>query len=133
METDDWIIDNIQGAKAFIDWFGSWPSFHDAEVIELHLARSESSWIKIHTWNMTQEVDSEGFFVTEKNAIVTFEMDDVEDLELKGFSGQNVVSELKITPIEECVELRLSHCYGVSGRIKAAKIRIEFAQGSPEN
>ncbi len=133
METYDWIIDNIPGAKAFIDWFGSWPSFHDAEVIELHLSRSESSWIKIHTWKRTEKVDAEGFFVSDKNAIVTFEMSDVEDLELNGFSGQNVISKLEILPIEESFELELSHCYGVSGRIKAANISIEFAPGTPQN
>jgi len=32
-------LGTIEGAKNLRDWFGYWPSFHDAEVILLHLHR----------------------------------------------------------------------------------------------
>jgi hypothetical protein len=133
MENDDWISANIQGAKAFIDWFEGWPSFHDAEIIELHLSRRESSWIKIHTWKNTDEVDAEGYFVSDKNAVVTFRMTDVQGLELNDFSGQNVIFALGIGPTDEGVELRLEPCFGLSGRILAACFSIEFEPGLPQN
>lgn len=133
MENDDWISANIPGAKAFIDWFEGWPSFHDAEVIELHLSRRESSWIKIHTWKSTTEVDAEGYFIAEKNVFVTIRMMDVQELELKGFSPQNVIFALGIGPTEEGVELNLSPCYGLFGQILAASASIEFEPGLPQN
>jgi hypothetical protein len=36
------------GTDKIIQWFGQWPSFHDAEILELHLNRTGESWIKIH-------------------------------------------------------------------------------------
>ena len=36
-------LGTIEGAKNLRDWFGYWPSFHDAEVILLHLNRSDAS------------------------------------------------------------------------------------------
>ncbi len=133
MENDDWISANIQGAAAFIDWFERWPSFHDAEIIELHLSRRESSWIKIHTWKNTDELDAEGCFGTDKNVVVTFRMLDVKALELNDFSGQNVIFALGIGPTGEGVELRLSPGYGLSGLISAASVNVEFVPGLPQN
>src|SRR5712692_434714 len=50
----------IDGARELHDWFGYWPSFHDAEIIRLHLNRRGSSSLVIHTWEMTKEVDEKG-------------------------------------------------------------------------
>jgi hypothetical protein len=33
------IIDEVPGTAEFIKWFGYWPSFHDAEVLDLKLCR----------------------------------------------------------------------------------------------
>ena len=51
-------LGTIEGAKNLRDWFGYWPSFHDAEVILLHLNRSDASTLAVHTWEMTKEVDA---------------------------------------------------------------------------
>jgi hypothetical protein len=43
------------------EWFGHWPSLHDAEVISLHLNRRGSSALALHTWEMTKDVDDKAF------------------------------------------------------------------------
>jgi hypothetical protein len=64
-------LEAVNGAKELRDWFGYWPSFHGAEVIELHLCRSTSSSIKIHTWEATKEVDVQhGYSVMTKHVVV---------------------------------------------------------------
>jgi len=62
----------IQGSEKLLTIFGRWPSFHDAEVIEIKLLR-KSDWpegsggqgpqlvAKIHTWEMTRQVDDKGY------------------------------------------------------------------------
>jgi hypothetical protein len=30
---------NIPGAESVVKWFGKWPSFHDAEIMTLHIDR----------------------------------------------------------------------------------------------
>ena len=58
------------GRRELRDWFGYWPSFHAAEVIELHLCRSSSS-IKIRTWQAKKEVDVQhGYNVMTKHVVV---------------------------------------------------------------
>ena len=43
-------IPNVPGSDAVVAWFGEWPSFHDAEILELHLDRENVSWVKVHVW-----------------------------------------------------------------------------------
>ena len=50
-------LQEIPGAAELNDWFGYWPTFHDAEIISLHLSRSDSCSLRVHTWEMTKEVD----------------------------------------------------------------------------
>lgn len=50
-------LQNIPGAMQLDSWFGCWPSFHDAEIISLHLNRNGNSFLRVHTWEMTKEVD----------------------------------------------------------------------------
>ena len=72
-------LQEIPGFAAVVKWFGHWPSFHDAEILELHFDRANQSWIKIHMWLMSEEP---GKLKLRKHAIVTFTLEQVIDLEL---------------------------------------------------
>src|SRR5258708_3012424 len=65
----------IDGAEELYQWFGFWPSFPDAEVVSLRLNRRAPSSLIIHTWEMTKEVDEQGYFGTVKHIVVEFTMD----------------------------------------------------------
>ena len=87
-------LNAIEGAQQLHDWFGYWPTFHDAEIISLHLNRKNPSILKIHTWEMTSEVDEAGHYVMAKDVVVDFMIDISgadDSLELYGFSHQNVI------------------------------------------
>ena len=89
----------VEGAQQLHDWFGYWPTFHDAEVICLHLNRKSPSILKVHTWKMTSEVDGTGRYLLAKDVVVDFVIDvsTADDaLELYGFSHQNVIFGLAI-------------------------------------
>jgi hypothetical protein len=67
------IVSSIQGSEKLTAIFGDWPSFHDAEIVELNLTRKEarpekayrspSLTLKIHLWAMTKELDEKGYFI----------------------------------------------------------------------
>jgi len=83
-------LEAVEGAKNLRDWFGYWPSFHDAEVIELHLCRSSSFSVKIHTWETTKEVDVlHGYNVTVKHVVVEFLFKGISSLSLSGFNNHH--------------------------------------------
>ena len=125
------IIENpeIPGRGEVVQWFGSWPSFHDAEILEVHLDRSGPSWIKLHTWLMTNRVDLTGRYVLEKHAVVTFTFEGILDLQLADFNPQNVISGLDLTRRENRLRIDLHPCYGVSGYIEATTITVSVSPG----
>jgi immunity protein 50 of polymorphic toxin system len=122
---------DIPGASGLFAWFGFWPSFHDGEVLSLHLDRAGPSQLRVHTWEGTPQVDSRGYGVLQKHVVVTFILENISDLELDGFSHQNVLAELTLTELPDGYELKLWPCYGISGEIKARSVRIEFAPSMP--
>src|SRR5262249_8951219 len=90
------VIDSIPGAANLVEWFGEWPSFHDAEILKVILDRSARSSIQIHTWRMTSEVDQKRRYVTDHHMVVTFWFERITDLDLGDFNSQNVISGLDV-------------------------------------
>lgn len=117
---------NLPGAAALTAWFGGWPSFHDAEIHELHLNRSGLSTLKLQTWFMTNAVDEKGFYVCEKYVMVTFNFTQIEQLVLEDFNHQNVIFELNLAPTDAGWALNLNPCYGLSGIVEAKEITVAF-------
>ena len=127
MQTPD-----IPGADSVVSWFGSWPTFHDAEVLRLQLNRKGQSWIKVYTWNMssrTYEKDSKQYFILEKHAVVTFLLEGIVELELHDFSSQNVVFGLNIERHGGSFLMTLEPSYGLSGTILASHIAVQVTPG----
>ena len=126
-------------------WFGEVPTFHDAEIVSLSLSRSGASELKIHGWIMTDRVDSNDYTVLDKHAVVTFSFEGIMDLQLDGFSGQNVVAGLILQHAtdrgrsgyyampedDRDIEIELLPCYGLDGFIRAKKVAISFVPGRP--
>lgn len=128
-------LTGVTGAQQLNDWFGYWPAFHDAEIICLHLNRKNPSILKIHTWEMTSEVDKAGHYVLTNDVVVDFLIDISaadDSLELYGFSDQNVIFGLSINKDDSAYELNIDSCYGVGGSIKANNISIRLTPGKPE-
>jgi hypothetical protein len=121
----------VKGGQEFCDWFGSTPSFHDAEVLSLHLDRALPTRLTIHTWRMTNKVE-DGLFVLEQHVVVTFCLDAVSDCDLSGFNHQNVVDGVEIEEVPNGLKLSLRDCFGLYGSLVARSIRIEFEPGNPK-
>ena len=99
----------VHGREKLLAIFGRWPSFHDAEVMEIHLSRTPRGPggkrdrrvelpAKIHTWDMTSEVDETGYYILKNHTMVTFRFSGVEELKLEGFNHQNAIFGLTIQP-----------------------------------
>jgi hypothetical protein len=126
-------VPRIPGYDEVVEWFGRWPSFHDAEVLELHLDRSGPSWVKLHVWLMTNKINVQGQYVQEKHATVTFKFENVTNLNLADFSSQNVIFGLNLERRETGYRLELSPCYGLAGYLEAERISVTVAPGKPAN
>ena len=121
----------IDGAQSLHDWFGYWPTFHDAEILYLHLNRTGSSQMAVHTWHMSDKTDEKHFYILEKHVVVDFTLEGISDLELIQFSHQNVLGNLSIEKKSGGFKLVLWPCYGLAGRIDVSKISITLRPGEP--
>lgn len=60
------------GVAELVEWFGSWPSFHDAEVTRIHLNRFGPSYVDVHVFRMTTDLTATGHYRCDMHAVVTF-------------------------------------------------------------
>ncbi len=127
------VTDEIPGAAELIKWFGYWPSFHDAEVLDMRLDRSGCSVVRIHAWETTDRVDNRGHFICTKHVIVSFVLEEITGLDLNDFSSQNVISGLDLIQTAQGYELSLGPCYGLEGTLTAKRIRLRLDPGIPPN
>jgi hypothetical protein len=125
-------LEAVEGAKDLHDWFGYWPSFHDAELIRLDLDRSGPAAMVLHTWEMTKEVDANGFYILAKHVVVEFVLKDIVAASMDGFAHENVLMGLAIARADRGYLLTLDDCYGMTGTIEATSISIRLAPGKPK-
>jgi hypothetical protein len=140
------IYDAVPGGADLVRWFGRVPDFHDAEILSLDLRRKGQSILRVHGWINTGSVGQGGYFVLDRHAIVTFTLTGVMDLQLDGFSVQNVISELALQratdrperrghlaldPLQQDIEIELRPCYGLDGLIRARSVAITFEPRKP--
>jgi hypothetical protein len=116
----------VPGAEDVVAWFGAWPSFHDAEILEIVLRREGTSHVRIHGWRMLAEQDAEGYFATDRHAEVTLCFECVLDLELADFSMQNVIAGLTIAATQTGYRVTIFPCFGVAGFIEAERVSISL-------
>ena len=94
------------------------------------------------------EVDDRGYFVLQKHAVVTFTFEDILDIQLEGFSQQNVIFGLRLRHAPDCpdrrqfyslepsphdYEIELEPCFGLEGKIRCRKVSIAFVPGKPDD
>jgi hypothetical protein len=98
---------SIIGSEKLTKIFGYWPSFHDAEVHELHFLRGDVRpenglykfpilTLKIHVWALTNEVDDKGYLVLRNHTLATLRFTDVIRFEMENFNHQNAMLSLHI-------------------------------------
>jgi hypothetical protein len=112
----------LTGAEAVCQWVGSWPSFHDAEVISLSPSRRGQSILRVYPC------------YPNKPAVVDFIFENVTLIELQDFSCQNVIMSLGVKTAtdqngDKVYQLVLGPCYGLAGKIAAKSLRVELSPG----
>ncbi|HYT21112.1 MAG TPA: Imm50 family immunity protein [Candidatus Polarisedimenticolia bacterium] len=97
----------IVGSEKLTSIFGRWPSFHDAEIHDLHLQRGYINpedqvyefpllTVRLHLWLMTRDIDQKGFYVSTKHTLTKMKFYDVDNFRMEGFNHQNAIFGLGI-------------------------------------
>jgi len=130
----------IKNSNLLTQVFGRWPSFHDAEVISMELFRNAGGVSqpnlrsKIHVFEMTSEIDAQGFYVLKNNVLVTFLFGGIDESFVNGFNQQNVLWGLSIADISPRqlerlqFEVNFASSFGVQAEFKCSNVEIEVVE-----
>lgn len=125
-------IDRIENSEAVTSLFGYWPSFHDAEVLQISISRfsahggGPSLSADIHVFEMTNQVNSDGYYICHKHSVVTLLFQGLDELTLDGFNHQNALSELSIAEAEPGGVLRVNFdsAYGLESELTCRAVKV---------
>lgn len=97
---------DIPGGRDLVEWFEGAPEFGDSEIVALVLDRKGPSRLSI-------ALDCRG-----KRAVVNVEMAAWIDVDMRGFSGQNVIGGLSLRQAEEReIKTLGTRCQMPAGRV----------------
>jgi hypothetical protein len=109
----------LEGAASLVGLYGDTPSFHDGEITDLNLRRKGESKLRVRI--PFPDIYGHG------SVFVTFEIGQVLDVSLEGFSPQNVIFSLNVMPNPPNAE-REAH-YGIMREQNDVKIELEPTWG----
>jgi hypothetical protein len=120
-------IAEIPGAAELSNWFGGFPSFHDAKA-EFQINSDGTGWLKAHGFRMTDKVDAQGFYVSDKHFVVTVFFGSLCSVSLSDFlPGQFILGALDFKKCDEGIRVDfLDTSYGVSGYVISRNLDLKF-------
>ena len=125
---------DIENKELLTDIFKEWPSFHDAEIVRIKLEREgeDAPYLEadIHVFEMTNEVNPKGHYVSQKDTLVTIRFADISEQYLNGFNHQNMLWDMRISetltqskgPTKK--QVVMDSTYGCSIKLECMKIKI---------
>jgi hypothetical protein len=134
------LYERVVNHELVTDWFGYWPSFHDAEVLSIYLDRrpretgpGPSLTIRLHAFEATSEVDDRGYYQLRKRVIITLGFDGVEGMALDDFNCQNVVWQLDLEEAtneegQPALNVCLSSSFGVGCAFRCTLARVRSVE-----
>lgn len=126
------VYKDIPGGPALLDWFGVVPSFHDAYLLELGFRKWGTGTMRIHTWQLTNEIDTQGHFVTDRHVVVILNLNDAESVTCTNFDvGPAIIFGLDIERLGEAYRIAWTSSYGAEGTIVCRHLHILLEPGDP--
>ena len=107
----------LAGSEMVVAEFGTWPSFHDAEVISFELRRLVPAnpgetevrmTVHVRCYETRGEGTSAYHLALVKNALIAFRFVGVENLEVSEFNHQNVIDDILFTEAGSSTSARLA-------------------------
>lgn len=127
------VFKKIKDFKKVINFLGSWPSFHDAEVLNVELdAKMPAIIMRIYVFETDKTLDEKGYYKRIKNCIITLKFSSIQDLELYDFNYQNILFNLEFRDIKEKIKVLITSSYGLNGKFVCEKIEIISVEGCRE-
>jgi hypothetical protein len=125
-------IEAIENYLTVLQRFGSWPSFHDSEIHSILLDRDGPDGpyleMRIHVFTTKADVDKEGRYIRDKQAMVTMRFSGIESEEIVEFNEQNAIFDLDMQPDQGRIAVVISSSYGCAGSFTCKHVAIKSVE-----
>lgn len=131
--------EHLENNEAVLEAFGYWPSFHDGEIHKFILDRTNQTYegyyspcveFIIHGWEMTSDVNKQGYYKLQKHHLVHFRFEGVYEVDLDGFNHQNAITSLDFEVLSKNdkgqmpLSVVINPAWGLGGEFKALKGQV---------
>ena len=127
-ENENPAISRIVNSEVVIDHFGYWPDFHDAEItkatFETHSTGRYSVTFVIAAFEMTNEVDENGYYKLIKHCDVELQFIGIQEMKFSGFDYQNVIFDLALEESGNAIKCSLDSSAGVEIFVVAEEVFV---------
>jgi hypothetical protein len=124
----------VENTEKLIEALGYWPSFHDAEIIEISAIRAmagepaaTSARLRVSICEY-KEIDAGTAtyeMVCSKNLLIDFLFYDLHYLCFEDFNHQNVVDAIAFNLLEnQLIEVTVASIFGIGGVIRCARVEV---------
>ena len=122
-------IVEIPGAVELSNWFGGFPSFHDA-FMALQINHDGTGWLQAYGWRLKKDVD--GFLTSEKYFGCKFQFVDIKRVAIAEFMpGLAILGQLDVNKTDEGFEVDFTDtAYGLSGSLVCKALTLTFEPGA---
>lgn len=128
----------VTGHEKLTGLYNRWPSFHDSEVLSIHLDRegpeAPVALIRVHLFEGSPDAANPGRIAWKNHSVATLKFKSVVGLELSDFNRQNAIFDLGIelapaghddvTWAGPAYEVVISSSYGVGGSFICSSIEV---------
>jgi len=126
----------ILGTEKVISAFGSWPCFHDAEVISFSAERELPVRKGATTARLAVHVREYDYDIKKtKSVLIRFLFKGACDFEINGFNHQNVIDSIEIAHLDADdpanLKVDIESIWGFDGSLRCEVIEIETVEVLP--
>lgn len=118
-------INRIINYEVVEQHFGYWPDFHDAEItkvtFESHPTGRYSVTLTIAAFEMTNELDKQGYYKLVKHCNVELQFIGIQELKFNGFDHQNVIFDLAFEESDSYIKCTLDSSNGLESFVVVAE------------
>ncbi len=125
-------IQAIENHQAVLQRFGRWPSFHDSEIHSILMDRDGPDGpyleMRVHVFTWTGDLDQDGRYVLDKEAMITIRFSGVESEEIVGFNEQNAIFNLHMRAEEDRIGVAIYSSYGCAGSFTCKRVAVRSVE-----
>lgn len=106
----------VKNSEILVEYFGYFPTFHDAEVVTVKMDRQGPN-IEIILKDINTK--NQSCF-----CLITLEFKNIVDVNLRDFNHQNVLSSIKFQKEKNCIHSLINTNFGLYGFIRSKNVII---------